>query len=60
MAFNNRTRHYQMPGAFPGAERDEFGYTEADYVQMMDDVASKYIGLREPVDSRITRCSQHR
>ncbi len=42
MSFNNnQSRVYQMPGAFPDAEKDEFGYTEEDYLGMMDDVASK-------------------
>lgn len=60
MAFNGQTRHYEMPGAFLGAERDEFGYTEGDYVRMMDDVAGKYSELRELVDSKLTKCSHHR
>lgn len=51
MAFNNQN---QMPGAFPGAERDGFGYTQDNNVRMTDDLASKYDRLLDFVDSRVT------
>ena len=38
MAFNNTNTHPQMPGAFGDGERDEFGLTEDDYEQMMNEV----------------------
>ena len=44
MAFNNnRYTQPQMPGAFPDADRDEFGLTKADYEQMMDEVDGKLL-----------------
>ena len=42
MAFNSQPRQPRGPGTFSNVERDEYGYTEEDYVQMMDDVTSKY------------------
>ena len=43
-----------MPSAFSSMERDEFGYTEDDYVRMMDDVASEYNRSSHVVGSRMT------
>ena len=54
MAFNYQPQQFQMPGAFPDADRDEYGYTEDDYVQMMDEYAGEYHGLPEVLDSGIT------
>ena len=60
MAFNNRPSHSQMPGAFADAERDEDGYTAEDYIQIMDDFASKYKTPPDMVGSTVIRCSYHR
>ena len=42
MAFNNQHMQPQMPGAYPDADRDEFGLTQADYEQMLNEVTGKF------------------
>ena len=59
MAFNNQLREYQMPGAFPETDRDEFGYTPGDYVQMMHEIDSKFHRLPGFGDSRLTMHRYH-
>lgn len=59
MAFNNQPGQPGMPGNFSNVERDEYGYTEEEYVQMMDDVSSKYKKPPDMVGSTVIGYRRH-